>query len=219
LACKYPHLTNIIDDTPVVQTANNPTKKDNERTEIQRVTYVPTRKRINSNPLFEPLDTQAITLINPNLFDKERRKLPRSNHVFKTTASDPGHLSRRSNESVSSREESISSSPLAQKSVCDSPLLNMKSSEQWEEKDGGDSSRNKIDEHLQNLRDLRLDTECNAYEDAGYVASDNQSLKSPKKIPEKSKCLLLDALLSYLNSAVKNVFFFFQKGRLLNLKI
>ena len=87
----------------------------------------------------------------------------------------------------------------------------MKSSEQWEEKDGGDSSRNKIDEHLQNLRDLRLDTECNAYEDAGYVASDNQSLKSPKKIPEKSKCLLLDALLSYLNSAVKNVFFFSRK--------
>jgi len=205
--CKYPHVTNIINDAPVVQAVNNPVKKDNERTEIQRVTYVPTRKRNNSNPLFEPLDTQAITLINPNLFDKERRRLPRSNRVFKSTASDPGHLSRRSNESVSSREESVSSSPLAQKSVCDSPSLDTKSSEQWEGKDGIDSSGSKIDEHLQNLRDLRLDTDCNAYEDASYVAGDNQSLKSPKR-PEKSKCLLLDALMSYLNSAVKNAAIF-----------
>lgn len=200
-------MTNIINDAPAVQAINNPTKKDNERTEIQRVTYVPTRKRNNSNPLFEPLDTQAITLINPNLFDKERRRLPRSNHVFKTTVSDPGHLSRRSNESVSSREESVSSSPLAHKSVCDSPSLDIKSSEQWEEKGSGDSSRNKIDEHLQNLRDLRLDTDCNVYDDASYVTGDNQSLKS-LKTPEKSKCLLLDALMSYLNSAVKNVAFF-----------
>lgn len=202
--CKYPHVTNIINDAPVVQAINNPAKKDNERTEIQRVTYVPTRKRNNSNPLFEPLDTQAITLVSPNLFDKERRKLPRSNHVFKSTASDPGHLSRRSNESVSSRE-SISSSPLAQKSVCDSPSLDRKSNEQWEEKGRGDSSGNKIDEHLQNLRDLRLDTDCNVYDDANYVAGDNQSLKSPK-IPEKSKCLLLDALMSYLNSAVRKCY-------------
>lgn len=193
-------MTNIINDAPVVQAANNPAKKDNERTEIQRVTYVPTRKRNNSNPLFEPLDTQAITLVSPNLFDKERRRLSR-NHVFKT-ASDPGHSSRRSNESVSSREESISSSPLAQKSVCDSPSLDTKGNEQWEEKGRSDSSGNKIDEHLQNLRDLRLDTDCNVYDDASYVAGDSQSLKSPK-IQEKSKCLLLDALMSYLNSAVK----------------
>ncbi|XP_011700797.1 PREDICTED: protein FAM160B1-like isoform X3 [Wasmannia auropunctata] len=170
LVCKYPHVTNIINDAPVVEAVNNPAKKDNERTEIQ----------------------------------KERRRLPRSNHVFKTTASDPGHLSRRSNESVSSREESVSSSPLAQKSVCDSPSLDTKGGEQWEEKDRGDSSRNKIDEHLQNLRDLRLDTDCNVYEDASYVAGDDQSLKSPK-MPGKSKCLLLDALMSYLNSADNTV--------------
>lgn len=201
LVCKYPHVTNIINDAPVVQAVNNPAKKDNERTEIQRVTYVPIRKRNNSNPLFEPLDTQAITLINPNLFHKECRRLPRSNHAFKT-ASDPGHLSRRSNESVSSREESISSSPLAQKSICDSPSMDTKSSEQWEEKSGSDPSGSKIDEHLQNLRDLRLDTDCNVYDDASYVANDSQSLKSPKK-SEKSKCLLLDSLMSYLNSAVK----------------
>ncbi|XP_011639252.1 protein FAM160B1-like [Pogonomyrmex barbatus] len=201
VVCKYPHITNIIYDA-VVQTVKSSIKKDNERTEIQRVTYVPTRKRNNSNLLFEPLNTQAVTLINPNIFDKEHRKLLRSNHVFKTIASDPGHLSRRSNESVSSREESVSSSPLAQKSVCDSPSLDVKN-EQWGDKNG-DYSENKIDEHLQNLRDLRLDTDCNLYDNANYVTGDNQSLKS-LKIPEKSKCLLLDALMSYLNSADNTV--------------
>ncbi|XP_029173386.1 protein FAM160B1-like isoform X2 [Nylanderia fulva] len=203
LVCKYPHVTNIINDAPIVQTASNSTKKDNERTEIQKVTYVPTRRRTNSNPLFEPLATQAITLINPNLFDKEQRRLLRSNRVFKATASSQGS-SRRSNESISSREESVSSSPLAQKSVCDSPSIDTKSNEQWKEKGQEDSSENKIDEHLQNLRDLRLNSGCNVYDDAGYIAADNQSLKSPYK-QEKSKCLLLDALMSYLNSADNTV--------------
>lgn len=208
LVCKYPHVTSIINDAPIVQTTSKPTKKDNEKTEIQKVTYVPTRKRNNSNPLFEPLDTQAVTLINPNLFDKEQRRLLRSNRSFKRTTSSQGS-SRRSNESISSREESVSSSPLAQKSVCDSPSIDTKSNEQWKEKGQEDFSENKIDEHLQNLRDLRLNTDCNVYDDASYVAADNQSLKSPLNTPEKSKCLLLDALMSYLNSAVNNILLIF----------
>jgi len=85
--------------------------------------------------------------------------------------------------------------------------LDTKSNEQWEEKSGGDLSGSKIDKHLQNLRDLRLDTDSNVYDDASYVAGDNQSLKSPK-MSEKSKCLLLDALMSYLNSAVKHIALF-----------
>ncbi|XP_067208957.1 FHF complex subunit HOOK interacting protein 2A isoform X2 [Linepithema humile] len=198
LVCKYPHVTNIINDAPIAQTASNVVKKDNERTEIQKVTYIPTRRRNNSNPLFEPLDTQAVTLVNPNLFDKEQKKLLRSSRTFNVAAQ--YDLSRRSNESISSRDESVSSSPLAQKSVCDSPSIDTKSSEQGEEKNERDSSGNKIDEHLQNLRDLRLDTDCNIYDDTSYVAGNNPSLKSPK-MPEKSKCLLLDALMSYLNSA------------------
>ncbi|XP_072759674.1 FHF complex subunit HOOK interacting protein 2A isoform X2 [Anoplolepis gracilipes] len=202
LVCKYPHVTSIINDAPIEQTTSNAPKKDNEKTEIQKVTYVPTRRRNNSNPLFEPLDTQAVTLINPNLFDKEQRRLLRSNRSFRATTSSQGS-SRRSNESISSREESMSSSPLAQKSVCDSPSIDTKSNEQWKEKRQEDSG-NKIDEHLQNLRDLRLDTDCNVYDDASYIAPDNQSLKSPY-IPEKSKCLLLDALMSYLNSADNTV--------------
>lgn len=193
-------MTNIINDAPIAQTASNVVKKDNERTEIQKVTYIPTRRRNNSNPLFEPLDTQAVTLVNPNLFDKEQKKLLRSSRTFNIQYDSSG----RSNGSISSRDESVSSSPLAQKSVCDSPSIDTKINEQWEEKDEGDSSGNKIDEHLQNLRDLRLDTDCNIYDDTSYVAGDNPSLKSPK-MPEKSKCLLLDALMSYLNSAVSNI--------------
>jgi len=203
LVCKYPHVTNIINDVPVAQIspANNSVKGDNEKLEIQKVTYIPTRRRNNSNPLFEPLNTQAITLVNPNLFDKEQKKLLCS-RSFKATSS--AHVSSgRSNESASSRENSVSSSPLAHKSVCDSPSINTKSSEQWE--GNCNSSENKIDEHLQNLRDLRLDcTDCNIYDDGSY-AMDNQSLKSPVKVSGKSRCLVLDALMSYLNSAVKNV--------------
>lgn len=97
----------------------------------------------------------------------------------------------------------MSSSPLARKSVCDSPSIDRKSSEQWGDKCEENSSENKIDEHLQNLRDLRLGIDNNIYDDASYLADDNLSLTS-MKIPEKSKCLLLDALMSYLNSAVNN---------------
>lgn len=119
----------------------------------------------------------------------------------------PAHVSsRRSNESVSSREESASSSPLAQKSACDSPSMSTKNGEQCGEQCEGDSSENKIDEHLQNLRDLRLNCgDCNVYDDGTFVADDNQSLRSPIKTPGKSHCILLDALMSYLNSAVKDV--------------
>jgi len=201
LVCKYPHVTNIINDVPVAQISPaNSNKEDNEKLEIQKVTYIPTRRRNNSNPLFEPLNTQAITLVNPNLFDKEQKRL--LSRAFKMTTS-ARISSGRSNESASSREESVSSSPLAHKSVCDSPSMNTKSGEQWEE--NCNSSENKIDEHLQNLRDLRLDcTDCNIYDDGSY-AMDNQSLKSPVKMSGKSRCFVLDTLMSYLNSAVKNI--------------
>ncbi|XP_020289800.1 protein FAM160B1-like [Pseudomyrmex gracilis] len=198
LVCKYPHVTNIINDASSVQTVGTSAKQDSEKTEIQKVTYVPTRKRNNSNPLFEPLDTQAITLVNQNLLDKEQRRLPHqlSSQIFKDS-------SGRSNGSVSSREESVSSSPLAQKSVRNSPSIDVKNGEQSEEKNEEDSSENRLDKHLQSLRDLRLDSDCGTYNDATtYVAGDNQSLRSP---PERSKCFLLDALMSYLNSADNTV--------------
>lgn len=192
LVCKYPHVSNIINDVSITQTVGNPAKRDSERTEIQKVTYVPTRRRNKSNPLFEPLDTQAITLVSPNLFDQRR--------LHRIATLPLRGSSERSNDSVSSREESVSSSPLTRKSVCDSPSIVTKSKERCE--DEKDLSANKIDEHLQNLRDLRLDdVDGNVYNDASYTTDNNLSFKS-SKIPGKSKCLLLDALMSYLNSAV-----------------
>ncbi|XP_032678916.1 protein FAM160B1-like isoform X2 [Odontomachus brunneus] len=197
LVCKYPHVSNIINDVPNTQTVGNPAKRDCERTEIQKVTYVPTRRRNKFNPLFEPLDTQAITLVSPSLFDQRRS--------HRTAASLLSHgSSRRSNDSVSSREESVSSSPLAQKSVCDSPSIVTKNKERCGD-DEEDILGNEIDQHLQNLRDLRLDNvDGNVYDDASYTTDNNLSFKSPQ-VPEKSKCLLLDALMSYLNSADNTV--------------
>lgn len=192
--CKYPHVSNIINDVPIAQTAGNPPKRDGERAEIQKVTYVPTRRRNKSNPLFEPLDTQAITLVNPNLFEQKK-----SQHT--ATSLPLQGSSRKSNDSVSSREESVSSSPLIQESVCDSPSIITKNKEQCRDK-YEDVSGNEIDQRLQNLRDLRLDNvDGNVYDDASYMTDNNLSFESPK-ILGTSKCLLLDALMSYLNSAV-----------------
>lgn len=190
-------MSNIINDLPVAQTVGNPAKRDNERSEIQKVTYVPTRRRNKSNPLFEPLDTQAITLVSPNLFDKDQRRSHRTAAALLLHGS-----SRRSNDSASSREESVSSSPLTRKSICDSPSIVAKIKEQCGEEEK-DLPENEIEQQLQNLRDLRLDNvDGNVYDDARYTSDNNLSFKSPKMSPGKSKCLLLDALMSYLNSAV-----------------
>ncbi|XP_014486616.1 PREDICTED: protein FAM160B1-like isoform X2 [Dinoponera quadriceps] len=146
--------------------ASNPARRDSERTEIQRVTYVPTRRRTKSNPLFEPLDTQAITLVSPNPLFDQRRSHRAALH------------GGRSNDS--SREESVSSSP--RKSACDSPSI--------VGRDEKDVPGNEIDQHLRNLR---LDN------DDGASYTTDLSFKS------SSKCLLLDALMSYLNSADNTV--------------
>ncbi|EFN77103.1 protein FAM160B1 [Harpegnathos saltator] len=199
LVCKYPHVSNIINDGPIIQTVGNSTRKDCERPDIQKVTYVPTRRRNKFNPLFEPLDTQAITLVSPNLFDKDQRKLHR------TAALSLQDSSTRLNDSVSSKEESVSSSPLMRKSVCNSPSIATKDTERCEDKHEKDLLGNEIDQHLQNLRDLRLDNvDGNVYDDASYTTDNNLSFKS-SKILGKSKCLLLDALMSYLNSADNTV--------------
>lgn len=68
LVCKYPHVTNIVNDSSNVQQERGILQCDYEKAEIEKITYIPARKMKNINPLFKPLNTQAITLINPNLF-------------------------------------------------------------------------------------------------------------------------------------------------------
>nr|XP_003705923.1 PREDICTED: protein FAM160B2-like [Megachile rotundata] len=209
LVCKYPHVTSIINDAPSISRQNTSVKKNTEKIEVEKVTYVPAKK--NSNPLFEPLDTQAITLINPNLFNSEndRRRSPCSNKS--SSKPDPNRgSSSQSNGSISSRETenaSQSSSPETPKLICDN---GSNVSEQADPRDEvshkceDTAMMNEIDAHLQNLQDLRLDVEyTGVYEDTACVESDRSSGKS--RTSSKSKCLLLDALLSYINTADNTV--------------
>ncbi|KAG7190263.1 hypothetical protein KM043_006382 [Ampulex compressa] len=217
LVCKYPHVTNMINDVPNVQRQNLTHGKNSEQMQVQKVTYIPARRRNNSNPLFEPLDTQAVTLINPNLFgtDSDRRRSICSNRSF-TKTSIPRGLSTQSNGSVSSRDvESISqsSSPAIEKPICHSTSSTAISTcdthdyQTLQKPYKEECPINEIDAHLQNLRDLRLDTESSSiYDDVSNMLLENESNNFLRPhLQQKSKCLLLDALLSYLNSADNTV--------------
>ncbi|PBC30285.1 hypothetical protein APICC_06382 [Apis cerana cerana] len=213
LVCKYPHVTNIINDAPNVQRQNTTAKKNIERIEVEKVTYIPARRRNNNfNPLFEPLDTQAVTLINPNLFNPENDK--RRSIEFNRSHSKAGTTrgsSSQSNGSISSRETenaSQSSSPVIQKEICgeNSSVIQSSESQDYDvsQKNEDVALINEIDTHLQNLQDLRLDGEYgNVYDESHCLEGDQSLLRS--KTPEKSKCLLLDALLSYINTADNTV--------------
>lgn len=217
LVCKYPHVTNIINDAPNVQRQNTTAKKNIERIEVEKVTYIPARRRNNNfNPLFEPLDTQAVTLINPNLFNPENDK--RRSIEFNRSHSKAGTTrgsSSQSNGSISSRETenaSQSSSPVIQKEICgeNSSVIQSSESQDYDvsQKNEDVALINEIDTHLQNLQDLRLDGEYgNVYDESHCLEGDQSLFRS--KTPEKSKCLLLDALLSYINTAVSNKLSYF----------
>lgn len=213
LVCKYPHVTNIINDAPNVQRQNTTAKKNIERIEVEKVTYIPARRRNNNfNPLFEPLDTQAVTLINPNLFNPEndKRRSIEFNRSHSKAGTTRGSFSQ-SNGSISSRETenaSQSSSPVIQKEICgeNSSVIQSSESQDYDvsQKNEDVALINEIDTHLQNLQDLRLDGEYgNVYDESHCLEGDQSLLRS--KTPEKSKCLLLDALLSYINTADNTV--------------
>lgn len=216
LVCKYPHVTNMINDAPTVHRKNSSVRNNSERMEVEKVTYIPARKRNNFNPLFEPLDTQAVTLINPNLFSSEndRRRSVGSNRPSSKAETSRGSSSQ-SNGSISSREvenASQSSSPVIQKAICDESSCDPAQSPDSQDCDVSQKGEdvglmNEIDTHLQNLQDLRLDVEYGSnYNDSGYLDEDQRLLRP--KTPQKSKCLLLDALLSYINTAVSGSFWY-----------
>ncbi|XP_012237746.1 protein FAM160B1 isoform X2 [Bombus impatiens] len=212
LVCKYPHVTNIINDAPTVQRHNASTRRNSERMEVEKVTYVPNRRKDNFNPLFEPLDTQAVTLINPNLFSSEngRRRSVETNRP--PSKNGTRGSSSQSNDSISSREvenASQSSSPVIEKPICDENSgVTVQSSDSQDcdisQKSENVVLMNEIDTHLQNLQDLRLDVEYGAAFEESNCAEGDQNLLRPET-PQKSKCLLLDALLSYINSADNTV--------------
>ena len=216
LVCKYPHVTNIINDAPTVQRHNaSAAGRSSERMEVEKVTYIPARRRNNFNPLFEPLDTRAVTLINPNLFSTEndrRLRFAESNRPSSKTETTRGSSSQ-SNGSISSRDvenASQSSSPIIQKPISDESSVVAASSSDSQDYDVSQKGEdvalmNEIDTHLQNLQDLRLDVEYGTAYEGSNCAEGDQSLLRPET-PQKSKCLLLDALLSYINTAVSHGF-------------
>ncbi|KAK9303726.1 hypothetical protein QLX08_004718 [Tetragonisca angustula] len=215
LVCKYPHVTNIINDAPTVQRHNaSAAGRSSERMEVEKVTYIPARRRNNFNPLFEPLDTRAVTLINPNLFSTEndrRLRFAESNRPSSKTETTRGSSSQ-SNGSISSRDvenASQSSSPIIQKPISDESSVVAASSSDSQDYDVSQKGEdvalmNEIDTHLQNLQDLRLDVEYGTAYEGSNCAEGDQSLLRPET-PQKSKCLLLDALLSYINTADNTV--------------
>ncbi|CAL7937634.1 unnamed protein product [Xylocopa violacea] len=213
LVCKYPHVTNIINDAPCIQRQSTSARRNSERIEVEKVTYIPARRRNNFNPLFEPLDTQAVTLINPNLFSTEndRRRSVGSNRSSSKADTTRGSSSQ-SNGSISSTEAenaSQSSSPAIQKSNCDENSGIPAHSTDPRDYDVSQKCEdaalmNEIDTHLQNLQDLRLDVGYGSSYENSNSAEGDQSLLRPKT-PQKSKCLLLDALLSYINTADNTV--------------
>ncbi|XP_076759736.1 FHF complex subunit HOOK interacting protein 2A isoform X4 [Xylocopa sonorina] len=213
LVCKYPHVTNIINDAPCIQRQSTSARRNSEKIEVEKVTYIPARRRNNFNPLFEPLDTQAVTLINPNLFSTEndRRRSVGSNRSSSKADTTRGSSSQ-SNGSISSTEAenaSQSSSPAIQKPSCDEnsgiPTQATDPRDYEVSQNCQDAAlMNEIDTHLQNLQDLRLDVGYGSSYENSNSAEGDQSLLRPKT-PQKSKCLLLDALLSYINTADNTV--------------
>jgi hypothetical protein len=68
LVCKYPHVTNIVNDSSNIPQESDVWHCDIDKSEIDKVTYIPANTMKNANLLFKPLNTQAITLMNPDLF-------------------------------------------------------------------------------------------------------------------------------------------------------
>lgn len=68
LVCKYPHVTSIVNDSSNVKQESGILQCNREKSEIEQITYIPAWKMKDVNPLFKPLNTQAITLVNPDLF-------------------------------------------------------------------------------------------------------------------------------------------------------
>ncbi|KAK0165152.1 hypothetical protein PV328_003698 [Microctonus aethiopoides] len=222
LVCRYPHLTNIVNvSSNVSHETNMAMKNDSERMDIHSVTYIPAKKQNAPNALFQPLNTQAITLINPNLFacdHQRRRSICSDKFKYDVLKKYRKHNSKISNRKISVRSnESTSSRDTENSSMCSSPVLQKPS--QYianldtvinqsnldncdKESDINSSSLHDVDGKLKDFEDLRIDMS----DDGGNyeVNSKKQSLSISPAL-DTSNSLLLDALISYLNTADNTV--------------
>ncbi|KAJ8686944.1 hypothetical protein QAD02_022738 [Eretmocerus hayati] len=216
LVCKYPHVTNIINDSSNVQQESGILSCDTQKSEVERITYTTARKTINSNPLFKPLDTQAITFVNPDLFGSGKLRSSISHSASKSHSSSENfekgktlkHTLETSSRSNSSSQSSRSSRDVEVVSQSSTPVT----------AELCDDMTNPVTEicngfpllkHAESydpvtaaLSDLGIEEDC---------PSSNSDIKSSNSkhdisldrlaTPEHSKCLLLDSIKSYVNSA------------------
>ncbi|OXU28330.1 hypothetical protein TSAR_012861 [Trichomalopsis sarcophagae] len=228
LVCKYPHVTNIVNDSSNVRQESGILHCDYEKSEIEKVTYIPARKMNNANPLFKPLNTQAITLVNPDLFQTSRNHSFHNDSVDKSIAQSEDsqenkpskHIrdtSTRSNSSTqssrSSRDVEIASrtsSPLTQKPNENIPNSVSEISDDTQETEHlykvpeqvESSTYDPVIAALNDFKDLRISEEyASSNGDIKSRSSKHDITLSGPGSPEHSKCLLLDSLKSYVNSA------------------
>lgn len=246
LICKHPNLTYIMNNVKIPARKQSVTAGSvSSKLETQQITYVPTRTRNNSNPLFEPLNTQAVTLINPSLHNSENKRRvssQSSQSSFKTRNSDGDSFHEisdveqliNSDTVVSEHKRKISNLSNASlwydETEFASPLSSIDFS--YDDKsmrkvsNGSDKSVEEIESKLKDLRELRIESKSDSpfepekpianykvieeiskstepdYDIEARSKTVQSSLESISSQTENSKCLLLDALISYLNSAV-----------------
>ncbi|XP_058809469.1 FHF complex subunit HOOK interacting protein 2A-like isoform X2 [Phymastichus coffea] len=228
LVCKYPHVTNIVNEYSNVQRECGVFQCDYGKAEIEKVTYIPVKKLKTINPLFKPLNTQAITLVNPDLFkisaqssynnSLEKLSMP-SEEIQDKPSKHKRNTSSRSNSSTqssgsSSREAELisqSSSPFTQKPNENIPnnipyvgedtqeSLNLYKVLEQEE---SSSEYDPVLAAINDFKDLRINEEyASSNSDVKSRSSKHDITLSELASPENSKCLLLDSLKSYVNSA------------------
>ena len=227
LVCKHPHCASIVNESRNIHRGSSTRHGNLEKTEIQSITYVPIRKCNQSNPLFRPLSTQAVTLVNPDLFIsvQSRRHLISSHRISSKTNSVQGYsqeslenrhdrvndsqhvpsCSSRSNESSRDVESvSQSSSPLSQKLSFDNKLTIGNTC------DTQDSvSPTNVPDEINAISCNTAVTILNSLENMKIDLDYGSNFESPLsdlQTSENSKCLLLDSLKSYINSAVRIYF-------------
>ncbi|XP_063989433.1 FHF complex subunit HOOK interacting protein 2A-like [Diachasmimorpha longicaudata] len=206
LVCRYPHVTNIVSDSNAVRVDTGAHASANETNDKHSVTYVSSKKRNSLNPLFEPLNTLAVTLINPNLFtcDQQRRKSIVSERHKLMDEGDKGKEERKLNATSS---ESNSSRDTENASGCSSPVLgklrrDLGAVEDTQHCQGCGRLANIYADNIRDLEELRISTEY--YNRANEPDESNQSLTMPS-VEEDSSSLLFDALISYINTADNTV--------------
>lgn len=146
------------------------------------------------------MSTQAITLVNPHIFDLNSQ---RSN---KSIVDSPEKLSQNCTSQGEGENSSEKSTPLSKKleSLIDNGLSLVNSEMKETEDYSEDNASCEIDKLFKNSQ---VSSECGASYDAFGTKRNVMGESLLLDSPDNSKCLLLDALISYINSAVSSYFF------------